>query len=254
MKGHLLTSCFYLMLLITAASRKEKAGGFDGLWLDWKGFIWQVKRKENPVGPGPNYFGMDHRNVSISKSGDLVLSIEEVDSLWSCAEVFSITIFGNGLFLFEVEGLARELHPQAVLGMFTFNENEESHFNESDVEVSRWGQPDNPNAQFAHYSLADTPELHRFELSKKSNLHTFILAKHRGEVSFYYLDRKHGLKLPDVSKAKAFQRYSNLTHSSGSYRIHINLWLFKGEKPMKLNKKNVLKVRIKNFMYQPLAP
>lgn len=252
MKGHVLTCFVYLILLITAAEKKQTLCGFEGQWLDWKGFTWQVKRKDLPAGPGPNYFGMNFRNVWISKSGDLVLSIEKVDSFWSCAEVFSLDIFGNGLFLFEVDGSARDLHPQAVLGMFTFNEGVEFHYNESDIEISRWGQPGDENAQFAHYSQAENPEVYRFELSKTSKLHTFILAKRKGEVSFYYFDRKHRLEMPDVSEARAFQRYSNLTHGSGPFRIHMNLWLFMGQDPIEISNRKRLSVRIKNFMYRPL--
>lgn len=241
----------YIILLGQGSESPALSPGKTGILLDWCGYEWQVKIKEHPAGPGPNIFGLHPENVKVLRSGALKLSVLPMAEGWSCAEIFTTKLLRNGLYVFEVGSEAQKLHPQLVAGFFTYNETREHHYNESDIEISRWGLQNNKNAQFAHYADYDIPEVYRFDLSPMSNLHTFIIHKTQGEVAFYYLDRKYSLKIPTLKEAKAFYRFSNTTHHPDYFRIHINLWLFEGAEPAERIQKDELQLTINRFRYLP---
>ncbi|MFN4298420.1 MAG: hypothetical protein ACK4EX_01690 [Thermaurantimonas sp.] len=241
----------YLLLLAQGAKPVLVKKFQSGLLINWAGYEWQVKVKEQPAGPGPNYFGLSVENVLITKSNALKLTVMPVSDSWSCAELYTTQMLRNGLYLFELEGSVRNLHPQLVAGMFTYNEKRNHHYNESDVEISRWGDVSNLNAQFAHYAVNEEPEVHRFELSETSRVHTFIIHKSRGEVAFYYLDRKFSGKIPAIQQARAFQRFSNITHQPDYFQLHINLWLFKGQEPILRSADDRYSITVNRFEYLP---
>lgn len=244
-------SIVYILILIQGAELENQSAGHVGTRFSWSGHEWQVKIKDEPAGPGPNVFGLHTENVRLTRSKALQLSVLPTDNGWSCAEIFSSGLLRNGLFLFEVSGHARNIHPQLVAGMFTYNESLNHHYNESDVEISSWGSSDIENAQFAHYAYNQEPEVHRFWLSEKSNVHTFIIHKTRGEITFYYLDRKFSPKVPRLHQVKAFYRLSNITHQPDFFRIHINLWLYKGEEPVSRSSKDAYSLVVNRFEYLP---
>lgn len=244
-------SITYIILLLQGAEHPFIGLEKTGILLDWSGHEWEVKIKDEPVGPGPNRFGLHPENVLITRNGALKLSVLPTNYGWSSAEIYTTNLLRNGMYLFEIEGKAKDLHPQLVAGFFTYNETKEFHYNESDVEISQWGLQNNKNAQFAHYPESEDPEVHRFELSRKSNLHTFIIAKYRGEVAFYYLDRKFPLKIPTLSETKAFYRFSNTTHQPDEFRVHINLWIFQGKEPARRSKPDLFNVKVNRFEYLP---
>lgn len=241
----------YILLLAQGAESPRLTGSHSGILLHWAGYEWQVKIKEEPTGPGPNHFGKSTDNVLITKYNTLKLSVVPVSDIWSCAEIFTTRLLRNGLYLFEVEGSVRNLHPQLVAGLFTFNETLEQHYNESDVEISRWGEVTGLNAQFAHYAVNENPEVFRFALSEKSRVHTFIIHKTKGEVAFYYIDRKFPVKIPDIGQVRAFHRFSNITHQPDYFRVHMNLWLFRGQKPVKRLADDQFSFTIHRFQYHP---
>ncbi|GCD77690.1 hypothetical protein JCM31826_11720 [Thermaurantimonas aggregans] len=241
----------YLLLLAQGAKPVLITKYQSGLLIHWAGYEWQVKIKELLAGPGPNYFGLHAENVLITKSNALQLTVAPVSDSWSCAELFTTQLLRNGLYLFEIEGSVRYLYPQLVAGMFTYNEARDHHYNESDVEISQWGDVSNLNAQFAHYAVNEEPEVHRFALSETSRVHTFILHKTRGEVAFYYLDRKFSPKIPPIQQVRAFQRFSNITHQPDYFRVHINLWLFRGQAPLLRTAADRFSFTINRFEYLP---
>lgn len=242
---------FYLILLLQADNTDMLPEGHTGLLLDWSGYEWQAKLKDQPAGPGPNLFGLHRDNLIITRSKKLKLSIQKVEHGLSCAELFTTEFLRNGILYFEIDGNARDLHPQVVGGLFTYNENREMHFNETDVEISRWGIENDKQAQFVHYPENDVPEVFRFHLSEKSNVHTFIIHKSDGVINFYYLDRKFSPGIPSLKQTRVFQRFSNTTHQPDYFRVHINLWLFKGKAPAELSKSGLLNFTVNRFEYLP---
>jgi hypothetical protein len=67
---------------------------------------------------------------------------------WTCSEVQLTRSFGYGTYAFTVQDISH-LEPAAVLTLFTWDElGTDQYHREMDIELSRWGDPENKNAQY----------------------------------------------------------------------------------------------------------
>ncbi|GAB4197288.1 MAG: hypothetical protein Kow00105_11400 [Phycisphaeraceae bacterium] len=126
--------------------------------IEFAGKPWVVKNATEPMGPGPNYFSADERDVFVDDTGRLHLVLSERDGKWLCAELISDWPVGYGTYEFRLAGSADgspgpdQLDPNVVLGLFTWdNESWQTDANsEIDVELTRWADPNSANL---HYSV-----------------------------------------------------------------------------------------------------
>lgn len=123
--------------------------------LRFAGYTWNLKHREEPVGPGPNYFSARQEDVYTDEEGALHLRLQQRDGRWWSAEVSSVFAVGYGRYEFRVAGGADQLDPNVVLGLFTWdNETWATDANsEIDIELTRWCEPGAANL---HYSVHPT--------------------------------------------------------------------------------------------------
>lgn len=114
--------------------------------LHFDGYDWKLRYAPSDRG-GLNQL-YDPANAWIDESGALHFRISMNSGKWHCAEVNLTRSLGYGTYRFVVRDSSL-LEPAAVLSMFTWDETSaEQNHREFGVEISRWGEPANRNAQF----------------------------------------------------------------------------------------------------------
>jgi hypothetical protein len=176
---------------------------------------WKLKSSSGPVGPGPNYF--TEGNVFVDEQGRLHLRITRRDGHWTCAELIGTHSLGYGTYRFDVADTS-SLDANAVLGLFTWDTAaRQHHFREIDIEVSRWGVPENQNGQFVVQPYTRPLNIVRFEIPPGPTTHSIqwvpghVFCRCTRE-NLMICEHEFGAGVP----------------SAGRERPIINLWLFGG--------------------------
>lgn len=188
--------------------------------IDFGGYTWWVKTSAEPVGPGGNYFSDSEEHVRVDAQGRLHLRIARTNGRWTCAEVVCTRSLGHGTYRFDVATDATTINERAVLGLFTWDDQPADHHREIDVELSRWSDPANDNAQYVVQPFDREGNLHRFNLPAGlgATSHRFNWA--RGRVEFRSTAGATSLESwtytgPDVPRP-------------GAENPRLNLWLQNG--------------------------
>jgi hypothetical protein len=114
--------------------------------LHFSGYEWEIRGLPSTRGGTPNTY--DPANAWTDENGALHLRIAQGLGQWTCAEVNLTRSLGYGSYLFDVRD-ASQLEPSAVFSVFTWDDSSaDPEHRELDVEVSRWGDPGNKNAQY----------------------------------------------------------------------------------------------------------
>ncbi|MGH8656426.1 MAG: hypothetical protein ACREYE_31455 [Gammaproteobacteria bacterium] len=136
------------MLLLFVAASANAACPYSRL-ISFGGYDWCVKRSNGRVGPGPNYFSDSTNNVWVDAQGRLHLKTTRSGGRWYCAE-------------------------NVVLGLFTWSDDPAYNNREIDVEFSRWGDPNNQNAQYVVQPYTQSQNIIRFDMPTNQSLHPFL--------------------------------------------------------------------------------
>jgi len=154
--------------------------------LEFSGYEWGVKIGASPRGPGPNLFSDSEENAWVDDEGRLHLRITYRDDKWHCAEVVCRESLGYGTYAFEVSGDLAGLDPRTVVGLFTWDDAPDFHHREIDVEIGRWGKPEDQNAQFVvqPYDRPDGANLRRFDVGAAHRLTTHSFLWHPDRATF----------------------------------------------------------------------
>ena len=122
---------------------QEKSSSF---FVDFSGYMWRVRWKPSDRGGTNNPYNPD--NVYTDQAGALHLRTINRDQQWTCSEVNLTRSLGYGTYTFTVEDTSK-LEPAVVFGMFTWDYSTDSeNHREFDIDISRWGDPENQNAEF----------------------------------------------------------------------------------------------------------
>ncbi len=114
--------------------------------LKFSGYDWQTSTGPIFHAGSRNYF--DPANVWTDANGALHLRISGSPGKWAAAEVKLTRSLGYGAYRFQVRDVSH-LEPSAVLTFITWDGvGTESTRRELDVELSRWGNLDNPNVNY----------------------------------------------------------------------------------------------------------
>jgi hypothetical protein len=215
--------------------------------IEFSGYTWFVKNVEGArAGPGPNLFSA--HNVRIAGDG-LHLRVAEVGGQWHSAEIVSILSFGYGRYTFAIGSEVADLDPNLVLGLFTWSDDpspDRSH-REIDIEVSRWGDPQNRNAQCVVQPYDRPDAVIRFELP--SGLRHL-------ELSFAWTPDGITCDIAGESgtgREAAFRfthRFTGTTLVPGGENARINLWQLGGQPPARNMPQEVV---ISSFRFTPLS-
>ncbi|BCS31702.1 hypothetical protein TBR22_A09050 [Luteitalea sp. TBR-22] len=207
--------------------------------LTFSGYEWQVRQNASDRG-GRNAYHQD--NAWVDTDGALHLRLAQRDRQWTSAEVILTRSLGYGTYAFTVRDTST-LDAAATLGMLVWDdEAADQNHRELDIEISRWGDPDLPNAQYVVQPYYVPANVARF--SAPAGLLTHAFRWEPGRVSFQTTRGRQALGNPVVHR-KAFV---SGVPSPGAERVRMNLYYFRyAPKPPEAD----VEVVIERFHYLP---
>ena len=212
------------------------------------GYDWDIKNSESLVGPGPNFFSDSTENVRVDSQG-LHLRITYRDGKWYCAEVVLRENLGYGRYVFQVSSPIGDMDPYVVLGLFIYDTDEPPVHREFDIEFSRFGNMNFPNAQYAvqPWELPGHSATWLLPQTIDSSTHSFDWCCHQIE----FLSAEGHQSIPPYSSILQnwIYTYSDTTivPNPGNEHVHMNLWLFNRVPP-----DSAPEVIISNFEFFPV--
>ncbi|TVQ25758.1 MAG: hypothetical protein EA383_07215 [Spirochaetaceae bacterium] len=203
----------------------------------FSGYEWTVRDTEGREGPGPNHFSADEQGVRIDDQGRLHLGIWNRGRTWYTSEVRLPEALGYGTYVFETEGPLRFSSPEVVLGLFTFDHDAPQRaYREIDIEFGQFGNPRKPDAQFVLHPFP--PEGNRFEFDLPDELPDIMTHAFRWtERSIEFRSLSESLHDPfelhadDPLVIAAWEMRGRSVPDPGNARVHMNLWLYQGQRP-----------------------
>lgn len=218
-------TCATLVALSLAATVTLGASPAAARTIHWSGRSWQVKASTAPVGPGPNRFSDDHRNVWVDARGWLHIAITHRHGKWQCAELWSAHAFGYGSYRFRVQGDAQALDPNVVLGLFTWDDAPIEHHRELDIEWSRWGEASDPKtAGFTVQPYQHNGNGHRYVQPSTAPVSDQVFTWRPASVAF------GAYAVPGAAISRWTYRGPDVP-VPGNAHVHLNLWLFRAAAP-----------------------
>ena len=132
-------------VVLVATTKGEGGVSRDVRKLTFSGYEWQVRQLPSDRGGANDY---DPANAWTDDAGALHLRIAGSPGAWTSAEVILTRSLGYGTYSFVVRDVS-QLEHAAAFGMFTWDDlGVEQNHREIAVEISRWGDPANKNAQY----------------------------------------------------------------------------------------------------------
>lgn len=215
----------------------------------FSGREWEVKSPFGAAGPGPNYFSDDDENVRTDSLGRLHLGIRQHDGRWYCAEVICRQTPGYGEYRFYVETDPAEMDANSVLGMFTWDDAApDQHFREIDLELSRWGEAANANAQFVVQPYDAPGHLRRYDIPAGAGAVVQAFDWRPGQIGFRAW---RGDGAEPANPADLLQTWSYGgpgVPTPGAENVRINFWLFRGAGPADGKDREII---VRKFEYRP---
>lgn len=217
--------------------------------LKFSGYEWKVKSSTNPVGPGPNYFSASSDNINVDAQGRLHLRITQRDGRWHCAEVVSVRSFGYGTYKFYLDTSVDNLDPKIILGLFTWSDSPAYSHREIDVEISRWGDAGNENAQFVVQPYSRSTNIVRFQIPPGLNAttHSFIWRPESVVCQSMKVLQANQSETDSIIHQHTFTKG---IPQAGSENARINLWLMSGHAPIDGKETEIV---IRKFEFIPLS-
>ncbi|RYG34594.1 hypothetical protein EON81_15150 [bacterium] len=191
--------------------------------LKFSGYEWEISHSQGKErGPGPNVFDGGPKSVWLDPKGHLHMKIHKESGRWTTTEVVLSESKGYGTYRFTLASRVDALDPQVVVGLFTWDDEEEDAHRELDVEFSRWGDPKRSNGQFVVQPYDTLGNLTRFELPPLT----------RSVHSFDWLPESAAFvsKTSD-GKIVAEHIFGHSIPRTGKERAIINFWLYQGKDP-----------------------
>lgn len=194
--------------------------------LRFAGRNWTIKAGFH--GPGPCHFSSN--NAWVDDDGLLHLRISASEGTWYCAEVFTTESFRFGDFQWRLICRPDRFDRNVVLGLFPYLGPDGQ--NEIDIELARWGDPDNDPGNFTVWpATADGERTRTFPLNLDGTHTTHRIHWSGDRVSFQMLGG-HGSG--DESPISQWT-YQPAGHEPGvpqlPMAVHMNLWLYRGLAP-----------------------
>lgn len=187
--------------------------------IHFSGYDWQVRAAGQDRAGEPNTFDPD--NAWVDQNGFLHLHMGERNGRWTSADVSLMRSLGYGTYKFVVQDSAR-LNPSAVVGLYTWDDLRSGDFrNELDIELSRWGDPKNKNAQYVVQPFYIPENLFRFAVPPGIVTHSFRWEP--GKVSFASVE---GASLDSKARTINQHVFTSAIPTPANERIHIDLYEF----------------------------
>lgn len=211
------------------SSAAEWRPGPDTSTIRFAGQDWFVKDSAGqPVGPGPNVF--DARNVTV-QAGKLHLRIGRQGVTPTSAEIISRAPFGYGKYTFVVENDPADLDRNVVLGLFTWSDDPAYNHREIDIEISRWGDAANDNAQCVVQPYDLPGDLVRFALPGGLKQATYTFTWQPEAVSCAVAGNATTEEGGKPANFRFAHRFTERIPVPDGQHARINLWLFGARPP-----------------------
>lgn len=186
--------------------------------LTFSGYDWDVREIPSDRG-GPNDYDPD--NAWTDAAGLLHLKVAKRDGRWTSAEVILRRGLGHGTYTFTVRDVS-DLDPAAALGLLTWDtEGVEQNHRELDVEISRWGDPKIPNAQYVVQPFYVPANVARFTAPPGTLTHSFRWEP--GRVLFTTVRGSHAAQGAPV----ASREFTSNIPTPGGEHVRICLYYFR---------------------------
>lgn len=204
--------------------------------LHFSGYEWEARSVPSNRGGATNNY--DPANAWTDIDGRLHLRIARGSGEWTCAEVALTRSLGYGSYMFHV-GDVSGMEPAAVLGMFTWDDSPaDPNHRELDIEVSRWGEPEDKNVQYVIQPYFVPANVVRF--AAPSGRLTESFQWEPGRVDFRTARADGSLVSEHV--------FTSGVPAPGGESVHLNLYVFANKKtPMQ----HEAEVVIEKFEYLP---
>lgn len=212
----------------------------SGASLHFSGRDWEIREEQG--GPGNNTWKAN--NVQCDAEGYLVLKITQQNGVWTTAQVKTTQALGFGRYEWNVRGPVDDLNRNVVLGLFNYGgvDNED----EIDIELTRWGNENNPNGNFVVYPNRVGPGFKKSEFEfdlLAGDRSTHMFSWQRDRVSFQSLEGAR----PLGSWTFAPPEFGTLIPQD-PLPVYINLWLTVGYQPAEPLQTEIV---IESFSWQP---
>ena len=223
----------------------------DSRMISFSGYQWLVKRSPSPAVPGPNYFTDDSAAVRVDSAGRLHLKIVKQTGRWLSSEVILNQSLGYGRYVFHVQGRPGNLNENAVLGLFTWDDNPAQFNHEMDLEFSRRGNAgDTMNARFVVQPDTAIGHLAGWRLPPSQDTLTGSFNWQKDSISF--LAVRGSSSFPPYGLVNASWKYAaGGIPVQGIEHAHVSLWLYGGRAPSDSQEVEMI---ISKFEFDPASP
>ena len=208
--------------------------------INFSGHDFEVKYGSCLIGPGPNYFSDDVKNVFVDDEGHLHLTIKQKNGEWFSTEVIGKNAFGYGIYTFVINSRVDLFDINTVLGLFTWDQAAHSiSYREIDMEFAKWGIIDIlTNSQFVLQPCSACPgggancSRYSVELTDTDKHLTCQLIWTQGEAHLrtYYGNYPEG-DPPDSALVYEHVFSGAGVPEPGEAVVRMNLWLYHGYPP-----------------------
>lgn len=189
--------------------------------LQFSGYVWEIRQMPNDPGGSRNYY--DPANAWTDHNGFLHLRISRSQDRWLSAEVKLRRSLGYGSYRFVVSDVSH-FEPAAVLDLSSWDDSDPRHA--MDIEISRWGAPEDKNAEYVIQPYFVPANTVRFNASRGTL--TYWIRWEPERVTFKTVP---GSTSNYASKnALGEHVFTSSIPSPGHERIHLNLYVFANDR------------------------
>ncbi|MET0555369.1 MAG: hypothetical protein ABW221_20165 [Vicinamibacteria bacterium] len=207
--------------------------------LRFGGYEWRARTAPSDRAGRPNSYAPGH--AWTDEAGALHLRASSGPAGWICSELTLTRSLGYGTYRFVVRDTGA-LDPRTVLSLFTWDDAAVDERNrELDVEISRWGDPTNKNAQFVVQPYYMPANVLRFAAPAGPLVHTIVWERGRAR---FRTERGRGR---DGALVAAHEFTSGVPVSGGE-AVHVALYAFGPPDPARPIDDEVV---IERFEYLP---
>lgn len=228
------------VIAVAVSPGQEKSSSY---FVDFSGFNWRVRWKPSDRGGTSNPYNPE--NVSVDPAGALHLRIIKRDQLWTCSEVSLTRSLGYGTYSFTVEDTSN-LDPSAVFGMFTWDySTDQENRREFDINISRWGEPQGRNGEFALQPRLLPVNSSRFVAPAGKLKHTIVWEAGRITMT---TSRMSG---PSGSSLVSRHMFTSETPTPGLESLRMTLFAYRKPNEKSTGLQRAVEVVVDRFEYFP---
>jgi len=184
--------------------------------LEFSGYEWEMRASASDRAGTRNMH--DPANAWTDSRGLLHLRVARQGDHWTSAEVKLSRSLGYGSYRFVVRDVSH-LEPAAVFSLFTWDDSGPAR--EMDIEISRWGEPEDKNAQYLIQPYFVPANTVRF--IAPAGILTHWMRWEPGRVSFRTMRGSASNKSTD---AVAEHVFTSGVPAPGNERAHMNVYVY----------------------------